>query len=123
MTAPDKHCDRLYYDGTCPLCRREIAVLEKAKGAQLKLVDLHKADSLPPGLSLPDMLKSLHLIKPNGDVVKGLEANIIAWEHTRLRLLVGILRWPVISTVAHWVYNRWATRRYEQRYHQRSANQ
>ncbi len=33
--------DTLYYDGKCPLCLREIRLLERLQGGQLELVDAH----------------------------------------------------------------------------------
>jgi len=43
--------DTLYYDGSCPLCQREMSHLAKLKSDQLVLQDIH---ALPPGADGPD---------------------------------------------------------------------
>ena len=53
--------DTLYYDGSCPLCQREMSHLAKLKSDRLVLQDIH---ALPPGAEGPDketLLQNLHL--------------------------------------------------------------
>jgi predicted DCC family thiol-disulfide oxidoreductase YuxK len=106
--------DTLYYDGNCPLCRKEITLLERLKDDRLSLQDVHTSgvvdsEAAPDKL---DMLRILHLQKESGEWLKGLDANVAAWQHTRLGWLFSILRWPGIRSIADQVYNRWADRRF-----------
>ena len=107
--------DTLYFDGSCPLCRREMTHLAALKSDELVLQDIHE---LRDNAALPDkasMLQSLHLRK-NGDWVTGIDANIAAWQYTRIGFFWRWLSWPVIKPVAAWAYTVWATHRYAKRY-------
>ena len=108
--------DILYYDGSCPLCQREMSHLAKLKSEQLVLQDIH---ALPPGTEgRPDketLLQNLHL-KRGSEWVVGLEANVAAWQYTRIGFLWRWLSWPLVKPVASWCYRQWAVRRYAKRY-------
>ena len=107
--------DILYYDGSCPLCRREMAHLAKLKSDQLILQDIHalsQANDIP---SQSALLKNLHLRRGDGWII-GLDANIAAWQHTRIGVLWRWLSWPVINPIATWCYRQWAQRRFAKRY-------
>jgi predicted DCC family thiol-disulfide oxidoreductase YuxK len=108
--------DTLYYDGQCPLCNREMAKLGQLCDANLQLRDIH---SLTAGEDLPDretLLRTLHLKTANGELLTGIDANVMAWQHTRLGPLWRWLRWPVIRPLADRVYRIWAERRYRRLY-------
>ena len=110
-----KDPDTLYYDGSCPLCQREMAHLAKRKSDRLVLQDIHE---LPPGAEVPDkatLLQNLHL-KRGSEWVIGLDANVAAWQYTRIGFLWRWLSWPIVRPLAGWCYRQWATRRYTKRY-------
>lgn len=105
--------DTLYYDGKCPLCAKEITLLAKLKDRNLELSDVHALSALEA--SFPDqreMLRVLHLRTQSGEWLVGLDANVAAWQHTRIGWLFVPLRWPLIRGIADRVYNWWANRRY-----------
>ena len=107
--------DTLFYDGSCPLCQREMAHLAKLKSDQLVLQDIH---ALPPGIEGPDketLLQNLHL-KRGSEWVIGLEANVAAWQYTRIGFLWRWLSWPAVKPFASKCYRQWAVRRYAKRY-------
>ncbi|MGH1428693.1 MAG: thiol-disulfide oxidoreductase DCC family protein [Arenicella sp.] len=99
----------LYYDGNCPICSKEMALLKKLKNSQLELVDLWQAEIHIPQENL---LKILHLRTPEGNWKKGLDANVAAWKHTRIGFLFLPLRWPLIKPIADKIYSRWAEKRF-----------
>ena len=113
--------DVLYYDGSCPLCRREMKHLRKLKSEGLLLQDIHElsTDPLPSHRDdHPDkavLLRSLHL-RRGDDWVTGLDANIAAWQHTRIGVLWRWLSFPMIKPIANWCYQTWASRRFAKRY-------
>ena len=104
--------ETLYYDGACPLCLREMKHLAKLKRDSLDLVDIHQTDITQDMPSKEDLLLNLHL-KRGDEWVVGADANVAAWQHTRLGLLWAWLRWPVVRQIVDSVYAFWAKRRYE----------
>ena len=107
--------DVLYYDGSCPLCQREMSHLARLRSDRL---EVRAIPGLPSSDALPDqaaLLQSLHL-RRDGNWVTGLDANIAAWQYTRIGLLWRWLSWPVIKPIASWCYQQWAVRRYAKRY-------
>ncbi len=106
--------EKLYYDGTCPLCTAEMKHLRKQADSNLQLIDVH-ASGLSDAES-EQRLKLLHLETADGNTLTGLDANVAAWRHTRIGFLWAWLRWPVIREIADAVYNAWATRRFNRLY-------
>lgn len=104
----------LYYDGQCPLCRGEIARLDRLSDAALETIDVHTLDAAPA--IMETRLRTLHLETENGSVLTGLDANVHAWRYTRFGFLLGWLRWPLIGRVADVVYGAWARRRFRRLY-------
>ncbi len=113
---PSPHKDILYYDGSCPLCAKEIAWLEKYQNGKLALVDINQPNALPKGISKEAMLRVLHLQTESGDWLKGLDATVKSWSHTPYGWIVKPLRWPLLSTIADSAYHYWANTRYQKRY-------
>lgn len=116
--APDTAagCATLFYDGRCPLCTKEMARLAKLKDQQLQLADIH---TLAPDPHLPDtdtLLRTLHLRMPDGRLLTGADANVAAWQYTRLGAWFRWMRWPVISSLVDRLYDAWARRRYNHLY-------
>lgn len=116
MTDPaNSLTDTLYYDGACPICRREINFLNKLKRPTLSLQDIHaltKDDQQTQNIPNRDVLLSiLHLRTNEGEWHLGLDATVLAWNHTRWGWLLAPLRWPLIKVVADKAYARWAANR------------
>lgn len=105
--------DILFYDGNCPLCRKEMRILGKLKRNSLQLQDLH-ADNLVVSVPLPPreaLMKRLHLLRGKEWII-GLEANVAAWQHTSIGWLWRVLLLPGIKPIAGKIYEVWADRRY-----------
>ncbi|MCM0614167.1 DUF393 domain-containing protein [Marinobacter sediminum] len=109
--------DTLFYDGSCPLCAREIRTLRKLQDGNLIFADIHEQHAENQGLpSHESLLRRLHLMTSTGEWVTGLHANVRAWSHTRFGLLFKPLLWPLVFSVASRIYERWADRRYARKY-------
>lgn len=110
--------DTLYYDGQCPLCIREIRLLDRISDGGLRLEDLHQlSDSqLPPDTSREQMLRRLHFRDHSGHWRLGLEATVASWSHTRYGWLFRPLLWPLLRPLCSNLYEFWANRRYCNRY-------
>ena len=111
----------LYYDGTCPLCSKEISVLKRLSNDSIEFVDIHQLNDkcLP---SKDALLKRLHLRKADGEWLVGLDANVYAWSQTPYGIFFKILRvWPV-RAIADFIYVRWADKRFKKRYECNNCN-
>jgi predicted DCC family thiol-disulfide oxidoreductase YuxK len=109
--------DTLFYDGSCPLCAREIRTLRRLQGGNLIFADVHEqredSQNLP---SREALLRRLHLMTWTGEWVTGLHANVRAWSHTPFGWMFKPLLWPVIHPIAKRVYEHWADSRYDRKY-------
>ncbi|EED34793.1 putative thiol-disulphide oxidoreductase DCC [Luminiphilus syltensis NOR5-1B] len=107
--------DILYFDGQCPLCKREMAKLASVKDDQLILQDIH---ALSDSAGLPDkdtLLKVLHM-KRGDAFLTGIDANLAAWEHTSWLPIWRLLKLPLIYSFTRWVYDVWARQRFSRLY-------
>lgn len=74
----------IYYDGGCPLCRREIGYYRRRPGAdRLNWVNLLVAtpDELGPDLDPADAMARLHVRGADGRLVSGARAFALLWQH------------------------------------------
>ena len=127
---PTQHCGRiptmennatstLYYDGQCPLCRREMDRLRGIKSDALELTDIHGIEGLDQ-TQRHQLLKTLHLQSSDGNYLTGLEANVAAWQHTSYGWLFRWMLWPIIRPIADVAYRYWAEWRYRRLYESES---
>lgn len=107
--------DTLYYDGQCPLCRREISRLRAARGAAIALVDIHSLGDETP-VDRHELLRTLHLRRADGQWLRGADANVSAWDNTDKARWLALLRWPVARHIVDLGYRLWAAWRYRRLY-------
>ena len=105
--------DTLYYDGQCPLCTREVRLLQRIADDGLRLEDLHRVEDNQTDPTRLERLKNLHLRTAEGKWLTGVDATVRAWSHTRWGFLFRILRWPLVGSETDRVYRHWAQKRYE----------
>ncbi len=75
----------VFYDGACPLCRREIGIYKRRDGGTaLDWVDVTACElaSLPQGLSQADAQARFHVRMSDGSVLSGAAAFAELWMHT-----------------------------------------
>lgn len=72
---------------------------------QIELIDINSTEQLP--LDKPTLFSELHLLQGNGKMLKGLDANVAAWQHTKWAALAGVLKWPVIRWFSQLAYRGW----------------
>jgi predicted DCC family thiol-disulfide oxidoreductase YuxK len=95
--------DTLYYDDACPICSAEMTKLAKYHDEGLDLLPI---TSLP--VEDQEALRSeLHLRTRDGQWVKGLEANVRAWQHTPYGKVVGLMLHPAFRWLAELGYQAW----------------
>ena len=97
---------RVFYDGACPLCRKEISVYQRADRTRaIEWCDV--SDPINAELPLPreTLLARFHVQRPDGQLISGARGFIEVW-----RQLPG-WRWlalpasiPGVPTVMEWAY-------------------
>ena len=107
--------DTLYYDGQCPLCRREIDSLRAARGEAIALVDIHRLGADAP-VARDELLRTLHLRRADGQWLRGADANVAAWDNTGKARWLALLRWPLVRHLVDPGYRLWAIWRYRRLY-------
>ena len=73
---------RVFFDGACPLCRREIDWYRRRRGAQqIAWVDVSTVpgETVAPGLCTADALARFHVQLPDGEFVSGGRAFAELW--------------------------------------------
>lgn len=82
MESKDKIQLKVFYDGLCELCSREIGHYQRQKGAdKIEFIDIFSPDFVADnyGLDPQEIHKNLHAITPNGDVLIGVETFVAIW--------------------------------------------
>lgn len=120
--------DRIYFDGSCPVCAKEIAQL-KQRSQTLGYYDIHQIVaesiefealcqtlSLQANASLAELqlllLAELHTFTSDGQILRGLDANIYMWADGGHTLRAAFFRFPLIKPFATKVYDWWSQKRY-----------
>jgi 3-demethoxyubiquinol 3-hydroxylase len=68
------------YDGSCPLCRREIALYRGLRSEQaLRFVDVSGESALPPGTTREQLLARFHVQRADGTLASGADAFLTLW--------------------------------------------
>lgn len=96
----------VWFDGGCPLCRREIALMQRLdRAGRIRFIDLTHADSLCP-LDPAAMLTRLHA-RENGVMLSGAAAFAAMWRCIPLLRPLGLAaRLPAIAALLEWLYTR-----------------
>lgn len=114
----------VFYDGACPVCRREIGVYRDLMPMQpVDFCDVSQSSSpLPAELTREQALARFHVRHADGRVESGARAFIALWERLPYwRWLARIGRVPGVATLMEIVYRgvlrvrpaiqRWASKR------------
>ena len=83
QTAPNSQapCSAVLFDGSCPLCSREIAMYRGLSGPQvLQWVDISGPGYCPPkGMTRDALMRRFHAIRPDGQLLSGARAFVHVW--------------------------------------------
>jgi predicted DCC family thiol-disulfide oxidoreductase YuxK len=109
----------VFYDGGCPLCRREIAHYQGLdRAGAVDWVDLLNAPERlrQAGISTAEAMARLHVLDTNGALVTGVMGFVTLWRrlpyYRHLASLVTGLR---LVGPLDWAYRRFAARRFKHR--------
>lgn len=104
----------VFFDGACPLCRREIAMLRRwDRRGVIRFTDIAASDfdPAPIGRTQADLMAEIHGRLPDGTLIKGVEVFRRLYAAVGLRPLVLLTRLPVVSQILDWGYQRFARNR------------
>lgn len=79
---PELACATVYYDGACPMCRREIGYYrEQPAVGPIEWIDISTPDAsrLPPGVTREAAMARFHMTLPDGRTVDGAAAFLGLW--------------------------------------------
>ena len=101
-------CLTVYHDGSCPLCRREIALVRKLTAPEaVTFVDVSGSagQDVVPGLTADQAMRRFHVRRADGRLVSGAAAFLEMWAQSpRLRFLNILSRRPLIVAFLDLVY-------------------
>ena len=115
--APDTNAwqIRLLYDGACPLCSREVAMLarrDRGRGRiQLEDISTPEFDPSVYGLDQQSVMDRMHGVLPDGSVVEGMEAFRRAYAAVGLGWLLAPTGWPGLRWLFDAAYRLFARNR------------
>ncbi len=105
----------VFFDGDCPLCRREIGMLRWMDRKDLILATDIAADGFDAeatvGRSQDELMAEIHGRLPNGDVITGVEVFRRLYGAVGFGWLIWMTRLPLISHVLNWGYGVFARNR------------
>jgi len=107
----------MYFDGGCPLCRREVAHYRRLdRDGRVRWLDIntHSAELVAEGITLDKALARLHVRDRNGELRTGAAGFVVLWaELPYLRGLAQVVRalrlLPVLE-LAYRPFARWRLR-------------
>jgi predicted DCC family thiol-disulfide oxidoreductase YuxK len=109
----------MFFDGGCPLCRREVAHyrrLDRADAVQWLDIAADPAPLQPLGIAPADAMRRLHVLDRDGRLQTGAWAFAAIWEVLPYyRWLARLVRLPGVLSVLDWGYRRFADWRFARR--------
>ncbi|MCL9777149.1 thiol-disulfide oxidoreductase DCC family protein [Vibrio methylphosphonaticus] len=105
----------IFYDGTCPLCKKEMAALTKHdENNKIDTVDIYSdAFEAYPQIDRVEANTILHALDEDGRLWLGLDVTYHAWKLVGKGWLYAPLRWRFIKPIADRCYLYFAKNRYQ----------
>ncbi|MBX3438931.1 MAG: DUF393 domain-containing protein [Planctomycetaceae bacterium] len=104
----------VYFDGECPLCRREIEMLRRRDRHQrIRFTDIAAPDfdAAATGKTLHQLMAEIHGRLPDGTIISGVEVFRRLYTAIGCRTLAAAMRLPGISRLLDWGYQVFARSR------------
>lgn len=111
---PTDYAIEVFYDGDCPLCKREVNVLRLMdRGNRLRLTNIAAADfdASRYDVTMDRFMEEMHGRLPNGEWVTGVEAFRHIYGALGFGWLVSATRLPGVSHLADKAYHVFAKNR------------
>ena len=115
MQAPIGPFDiEVFYDGECPLCMREIRMLQRRdQGRRIRFLDIaaEDFDAAAVGLTWETLMDRIHGRLPDGTLVEGVEVFRRLYAAVGFAPLVALTRLPGIAQLLDFAYYAFAKNR------------
>ena len=110
MTKDDSEIFEVFFDGQCPLCKREIdMVRRKDKLGRLRLTDISTAEyQTLTGKDIVEMMKEIHGRYADGTFVTGVEVFREIYRRIGFGWLVSVSRLPILKPLLDIAYRMFA---------------
>lgn len=106
---------KLLYDGECPICNKEICMLQKKDNqTKIKFVDISSKDFSPPdhnNIDYNTAMNQIHAIDGKGNLLIGVPAFAAVYARCQLLVLSTLMRIPFIKTILNPLYTLFAKNR------------
>lgn len=99
----------VFFDGDCPLCSKEIRMLQRLdKAGRIRFTNIASPDfsAEAVGLSFSELMERIHGRLPDGQLIEGVEVFRRLYAAVGFRRLVAASRWPGVSRLLGLAY-RW----------------
>ena len=96
----------VWFDGECPLCVREIALMRRLdKRRRIDFVEIQTADACP--IDRAELMRRFHAREQGKDIVSGAAAFAAMWRAIPLLRPLGLLaRSRIVLSILEWLYVR-----------------
>lgn len=99
----DLAAGEVFFDGGCPLCRREIALYQQIAEDQVNWRDVDAGDGAATGKSREQLLARFHVRRRNGELISGFPAFMAVWRAIPQLAWAG---WLFDRQPFHWLGDR-----------------
>ena len=102
----------IFFDGGCPLCRREVDFLQsRNQKGHLGFIDINNSDfSLDPkyGITYKQAMDRIHAMKSDGSVIKDIKVFQEAYNLIGLGWIYAPTKLPILDKFIEFIYGLWA---------------
>lgn len=104
----NKHKTTVYFDGSCPLCVKEIAIYKNSKATDVAFIDVSAHDFVPSDdLNQSQAMARFHVRKPDGTLLDGGQAFVALWAETPgFKWLASLFQSTLMVRLADIGYNQ-----------------
>ncbi len=106
---------KLLYDGECPICKREICILQKKDSqTQIKFIDISSKDFSPfdnNNIDYNTAMSQIHAIDEKGNLLVGIAAFATVYARCQLLISSTLLRIPFMKRILKPLYTLFAKNR------------
>jgi 3-demethoxyubiquinol 3-hydroxylase len=109
MTSSTPECAQIFYDGSCPICSKEVGIYRQQKARlTLEWVDVSHPEFVPPqGTSVTELMQRFHVQTTTGELLSCAQAFVYLWAQLPgWRALALLARLPGVLSTMEWAYQQ-----------------